>query len=86
MAFMNSTAGDGLPIVKSIGDLSTLMLYDLVELSKGMGETAIAPVIFNEMAFAKDAYLKVVLFKDLPLDAEMGFVTKFDCLSKGICF
>jgi hypothetical protein len=85
MASINGTAGDGLPVVKGIGDLSTLKTYDLIEISTASGEVAIAPIITNEKAFAKDAFLSTVLYKEKPLEAEVTFVTKFECLTKGFC-
>src|SRR5688572_25720568 len=86
MVAMNGRAGDGYPIVKTTGDLSTLITYGLVSLSKASQEVAIAPAITNPEAFAKDAFLSTVLWQGKPLEAEMDFVRKFDCLAKGFCY
>jgi hypothetical protein len=87
MVEMNGKGGDGYPIVKTTGDLSTLIIYGLVSLSNDgdTQEVAISPAMTDTKAFAKDAFLSTVLFQGKPLPAEMEFVTKFDCFSKGFC-
>ena len=86
----NGTAADGNPLVKSISDLNTLLVYGLITLSKGDGEVAIAPMIDENRLIAKDAFLLMAMKDGKPLDGETFFVKKFQCLQQsagdGPCF
>lgn len=87
MANKNGRAADGRPLVKSLSDLQTLSVYGLIEMSKGTGEVAIAPVLNEQNGIAKDAFLSMAMNNGKPLEGETVFAAKFQCLqSSTACY
>jgi hypothetical protein len=84
MANRNGRAADGNPLVKSLSDLNTLRVYDLIVFSKGTGEVAIAPLIDKQSLIAKDAFLLMAMKDGKPLDGETHFTKKFECRKSSV--
>jgi hypothetical protein len=88
----NGAGVDGLPIIRSMADLSTLAKHEMVSFgTKSLwedptlrSEFAITPAIADPTggAIAQDAFLLMPTVDGKPLPAEQFFATQFGCLKK----
>ena len=87
MRLKNGTATDGMPIINTVEDVKMLNDEGYVMLGSpgegpDRGNFVLAPVIEDPTNFviAKDAFVYMSTRTGKPLEAEMKFVSQFDCL------